>query len=67
MRRVRGAFLLMLAAAGLAPAAESPIDDVASRHPPGTIRIATFNASLNRTTDGGLRRDLATVWAKRAS
>ena len=28
--------------------------------PVGTIRVATFNASLNRATPGGLRSDLAT-------
>jgi hypothetical protein len=49
MRRLRGAWLI-LAAAGLVPAAAAP----------DTVRIATFNASLNRATEGALRRDLAT-------
>jgi hypothetical protein len=43
---------LMLTAAGLAPAAGAPIA-------PGALRIATFNCSLNRPTEGGLRRSLA--------
>jgi 3-phytase len=46
------ATLLILAAAGVLPAAA----DSASP----TIRIATFNASLNRSLSGSLARDLAT-------
>ena len=45
--------LLILAAVGIVPAA-------ASDRPSGLIRIATFNCSLNRGSDGALRRDLAT-------
>ena len=45
--------LLILAAAGSLPAA-------AAERPPGLIRIATFNCSLNRASEGELRRDLAT-------
>jgi hypothetical protein len=45
--------LLILAAAGLSPAA-------AAERPPGLVRIATFNSSLNRASAGQLRRDLAT-------
>jgi hypothetical protein len=45
----------IFAAAGVLPAAAS--SDGAR---PTTIRIATFNCSLNRPTEGGLRRDLAT-------
>jgi hypothetical protein len=44
---------LILAAVGILPAA-------AAERPPGLIRIATFNCSLNRTAAGDLRRDLAT-------
>ena len=43
----------LLAAAGTLPAA-------AADRPPGLIRIATFNCSLNRASAGELRRDLAT-------
>ncbi|MEO8016794.1 MAG: endonuclease/exonuclease/phosphatase family protein [Pseudomonadota bacterium] len=43
---------LILAAAGNLPAA--------AERPPGLIRIATFNCSLNRASLGALRRDLAT-------
>jgi len=51
---VRGAILAtLIAAVGLTPAA-------AADRPPGLIRIATFNCSLNRGSDGALRRDLAT-------
>ena len=55
MRRVasRGAFAIAMLAAGSLPAAS------AADAPPGVIRIATFNSSLNRPTDGGLRNDLA--------
>jgi hypothetical protein len=49
---MRGALpVILVAAAGLAPAA-------AAAQPP-LIRIATFNCSLNRPTDGGLRQSLA--------
>ena len=44
---------LILAAVGILPAA-------AAERPPGLIRIATFNCSLNRASAGELRRDLAT-------
>ncbi len=50
MRRVLG--LLILVAAGSLPAA--------AEGPTGLIRIATFNCSLNRASEGALRRDLAT-------
>jgi endonuclease/exonuclease/phosphatase family protein len=45
--------LLILAAVGNSPAA-------ATERPPGLFRIATFNCSLNRASEGVLRRDLAT-------
>jgi len=48
-------FLIALLAAGSLPAAS------ATDRPSGDIRIATFNASLNRPIDGGLRNDLATT------
>jgi len=47
---VRAALASLILAAGLAPAAGLA----------GTIRIATFNCSLNRPTEGGLRKSLAT-------
>jgi hypothetical protein len=47
---VRGILaVLLLAAVGLTPAAAADL-----------VRIATFNASLNRPTEGELQRDLAT-------
>jgi hypothetical protein len=45
--------LLILAAVGNLPAA-------AADRPPGLIRIATFNCSLNRASLGALRHDLST-------
>jgi hypothetical protein len=45
-------FLIALLAAGSLPAVG------AADRPPGLVRIATFNASLNRGVDGGLRHDL---------
>jgi len=45
--------LLILAAVGNSPAA-------ATERPSGLFRIATFNCSLNRASEGVLRRDLAT-------
>jgi len=45
--------LLIAAVAGLLPA-------TAAERPAGLIRVATFNSSLNRGSDGALRRDLAT-------
>jgi hypothetical protein len=45
--------LTILAAVGSLPTA-------AAERPAGLIRIATFNCSLNRSTEGFLRRDLAT-------
>ena len=51
---VRGVLaILILTAVGALPAA-------ATDRPAATVRIATFNASLNRGSDGALRRDLAT-------
>jgi hypothetical protein len=47
------ALLIVLAAAGVLPAAASPPE-------PSPLRIATFNASLNRSTLGELERDLST-------
>jgi endonuclease/exonuclease/phosphatase family metal-dependent hydrolase len=47
------AAILLLAAAGNVPAAASP-----PANP--TLRIATFNASLNRSSAGALQRDLST-------
>ncbi len=43
-----------LVAAGVLPAAAAPPST------PPTIRVATFNASLNRDTEGGLRRAVST-------
>jgi len=67
---VAGLPCLMLAGAAIpAPATAGPSGPscpdgtLAQRvdcRPPGTIRVATFNASLNRATAGELRRDLAT-------
>jgi endonuclease/exonuclease/phosphatase family metal-dependent hydrolase len=48
-------FLIALLAAGSLPAAG------AAAQPAGVVRIATFNASLNRSLDGGLRHDLSTT------
>jgi hypothetical protein len=45
--------ILILAAVGSLPTA-------AAERPAGLIRIATFNSSLNRATEGALCRDLAT-------
>lgn len=50
---MRAAVLMIVAAAGLLPAA-------AAVSAPAVVRIATFNASLNRSTEGALRRDLST-------
>jgi hypothetical protein len=50
---MRGAILALIAAVGILPAA-------AADRPPGLVRIATFNCSLNRASLGGLQRDLAT-------
>jgi hypothetical protein len=50
---LRGTFASLVLAAGLAPAAFA-VDS------PDVVRIATFNCSLNRATEGGLRRDTAT-------
>ena len=47
------ASLIILAAVGSLPTA-------AADRPPGLIRIATFNSSLNRAGEGALRSDLAT-------
>ena len=52
---MRGAWTLcLLAAMGNAPIA-------AADRPAGIVRIATFNSSLNRLVDGGLRHDLSTT------
>jgi endonuclease/exonuclease/phosphatase family protein len=50
---VRGALVALTLAAGTLPAAARPVV-------PPTLRIATFNCSLNRPTEGGLRTSLAT-------
>jgi len=50
----------MLTAAGLAPAAAQPVEK-------GTLRIATFNCSLNRPEAGGLKRSLASPDDRQAS
>jgi hypothetical protein len=50
---VRAAIASLLAVAGLVPATAAP-------RPPGLVRIATFNCSLNRPALGGLRASLAT-------
>ncbi len=51
--RMRGALTILLLAAGILPAA-------AAAAAPATVRIATFNCSLNRSASGELRRTLAT-------
>ncbi len=52
---MRGAVAFwLLAAAGVLPAA-------ATDKPAGLVRIATFNSSLNRSAEGGLRHDLSSV------
>jgi len=56
MPRLRGTLALLMVAAGVLPAALPSAADAA----PQRIRIATFNASLNRATAGTLQRDLAT-------
>lgn len=43
----------------VAPGPEAPLAAQVRWHPPGTIRIATYNASLNRAGEGQLRRELA--------
>jgi hypothetical protein len=52
------AVLLILAAVGATPTAAAPAAISAPAVPP-TIRVATFNSSLNRNSAGALRRDLA--------
>ena len=47
---MRGTLALLILAAGLASTAAAS----------GTVRIATFNCSLNRPTEGGLQRSLST-------
>jgi hypothetical protein len=39
--------------------ADAPLAERVARRPRGTIRVATYNASLNRATAGGLQRALA--------
>ncbi|MEJ0086846.1 MAG: endonuclease/exonuclease/phosphatase family protein [Pseudomonadota bacterium] len=51
---MRGLLITLLAAGGL-PAAG------AAAGSPAIVRIATFNSSLNRSVDGGLRHDLDTA------
>ena len=51
-----------LPAAGIGSAAACDVSSLAGRldcRPAGTIRVATYNASLNRATSGQLRRDLS--------
>jgi endonuclease/exonuclease/phosphatase family metal-dependent hydrolase len=48
--RMRGALTILLLAAGVLPAAAAA---------PATVRIATFNSSLNRAAQGELLRDLS--------
>lgn len=55
---MRGRFaLLTLLAASLVPAAAAKQPAAAA---PATVRVATFNASLNRAASGALLRDLST-------
>lgn len=51
---------LLAAALSLAGALAPARDAVAATGSPGVVRIATFNASLNRGAEGDLRRELAT-------
>lgn len=53
-RGTRAVLAILAAAVGVASTAATPPPVV-----PATIRIATFNASLNRAGEGELRRDLA--------
>ena len=53
--RSRALLAILCAAAGVLPAAAA--DPPAAT--PGVFRVATFNASLNRATEGALRRELA--------
>jgi endonuclease/exonuclease/phosphatase family metal-dependent hydrolase len=41
------------------PADDAPLASRVAWRPPGTIRLATYNASLNRNTAGALQRDLS--------
>jgi hypothetical protein len=54
---VRGVLASLIVAAGILPAAAG---DRPPESFPARLRIATFNCSLNRPTDGGLIRSLAT-------
>lgn len=54
------ALFVLTAAAGVLPAAAAPSREGAPAKAWPTIRIATFNCSLNRARPGELRRDLAT-------
>jgi len=56
MPRLRGTLALLIVAAGWLPAAIP----FAAEAAPQRIRIATFNASLNRASAGALERDLST-------
>lgn len=56
---MRGLLMMLCLAGACAPAAAED----AVRATPAVIRIATFNASLNRAAEGGLQRDLATPGA----
>src|SRR6185503_18727828 len=56
MPRLRGAAALLIVAAGCLPAAMTSAAEAA----PLRIRIASFNASLNRASAGALERDLST-------
>src|SRR5689334_5125926 len=54
------ALFVLTAAVGVLPAAAAPSKQGAPASEWAVIRIATFNCSLNRATQGELRRDLAT-------
>jgi endonuclease/exonuclease/phosphatase family protein len=59
---MRLSVLMIIAAVGVLPAAAaSSGNEGAPARDPATIRIATFNCSLNRAAPGDLRRDLATA------
>lgn len=58
---MRGLLLVALSLAGAVAPTRAPAGAVASGHGAGPVtRVATFNASLNRRTEGALRQELST-------
>lgn len=58
-RRARNIIAAMSIAAAGFPAAAAGAEPAGASTKTSTLRIATFNASLHRDTEGGLRRELA--------